>query len=1110
MPEEHTRLLADRYELTAPVGRGTMGTVWRAWDRSLGREVAVKQIRQEPGLTPEQQTELRERMIREGRIAARFNHPSVATVHDAIVVDDSPWIIMELVEGRSLEQVIDEEGPLPPRLVAEIGVDLLSALRAAHGQGILHRDVKPSNVLLTETGRVVLTDFGIAKGVGDSNLTKTGMVIGSPGYTAPERARGDYAGPESDLWSLGATLYFAVEGRPAYERGSVAATLAALMTETADPPTQAGPLRPILDGLLEKDHTLRLTSDQADAMLRAVAAGRAPDLSGTARPVHFGDQSDGPRADETFRMRRGDTDTGPKMVGAAAALGGVLGRPQVRDDRPGAPGDRPGGQADQPYGQTGYDRSDDPYGRPGGQGQARGHGQASGPYDQPGGPYDQPGGPYDQPGGPYDQPGGPYERRGAQSGRPSVSPAGSAAGAGRGPAAEAEIDGDQTMFVARPPQYAQPPAGSVPPGNVFGGDPRGPSSGPTGRPRPADGASGPARQGHFAASQSDGPYPPRADFGSPASGAGQPGNAYPESSRFAPGGPGQGAFGPGPAGADRPQPGHPWQDQPRPGQAGPDPFGPPPGQGAPGEGWFGKPSGQGQSGPGQYGASQPGREQPGQGRYGMPQPGHDQPGQGRFGAQQQDWPAPASAFGPGPAGQDRPGQAPYGPAFPGQDEPGMPGSAQSGRPGHVRGAAPYGMGGSSGPTRRPDAGQPGHPHLGRGPHDHAESLFDRPAHEPPQGASARQERSASGLDEATIDHRRGGFPGVAVPGAAGPGVGGPGAAGPGVGGPGAAGPGIGGGGAGRPGMAAPGQAGPGAGQGMPYPEASSPQAAPFGWQGTGPGGPGGPDTDPPGLGTEIFELSGVGDKPKRPARVESRTGMFLLMGIALAGLAVIVILVASALSSSGDAKPTGSSASIGKGQVAAPPTAGSSAKAVAPTSSPTGTIVQASGSPETGDPSDRPTADGLRKHTGPGFTIDVPTGMKASVHGGKLSFSAGDPSRQITVETLAKPRPDVLRAAQAAEDAAIAKGSYPDYRLVKLGLVTPPPYPGTDVADWEFTHTADGQVLHILTRWVTVPAGKSYVIHWSAPHASWNDDAPGRAMVLDSFSPARADSPGGS
>ncbi|MEW9553576.1 protein kinase [Nonomuraea sp. NPDC050783] len=271
MPEQQIRLLAERYELIAPLGRGTMGTVWRARDRALGREVAVKEIRQDPGLTEEQRAELRERMVREGRIASRINHPSVAAIHDVLIDDGSPWIIMELIEARSLEQVIEEEGPLPPRLVAEIGVDLLGALRAAHAQGITHRDVKPGNVLITESGRVVLTDFGIAKAEGDSRLTKTGMVIGSPGYTAPERARGEYTGPESDIWSLGATLYFAVEGRPAYERSTIAETLAALLTESADPPTQAGQLRPVLNGLLNKDYRQRLNAAKAETMLRMVA-----------------------------------------------------------------------------------------------------------------------------------------------------------------------------------------------------------------------------------------------------------------------------------------------------------------------------------------------------------------------------------------------------------------------------------------------------------------------------------------------------------------------------------------------------------------------------------------------------------------------------------------------------------------------------------------------------------------------------------------------------------------------------------------------------------------------------------------------------------------------
>ncbi|MER6946325.1 protein kinase [Nonomuraea sp. NPDC000554] len=332
MPEQQKRLLADRYELIAPLGRGTMGTVWRARDRALGREVAVKEIRQDPGLTEEQRVELRERMVREGRLAARISHPAVAAIHDVIIQDNSPWIIMELIEARSLEQVIDEEGPLPPRLVAEIGVDLLGALRAAHAAGITHRDVKPGNVLITENGRVVLTDFGIAKAEGDSRLTKTGMVIGSPGYTAPERARGEYTGPESDIWSLGATLYFAVEGRPAYERATIAETLAALLSENADPPTQAGQLRPVLTGLLNKDYRQRLGAAQAETMLRMVADTPTSEMPVINIEASNKQEPPVPNA----------KDAAPGVPSSPASKGGpTAAAGPTRGSRPPTPGNRP-------------------------------------------------------------------------------------------------------------------------------------------------------------------------------------------------------------------------------------------------------------------------------------------------------------------------------------------------------------------------------------------------------------------------------------------------------------------------------------------------------------------------------------------------------------------------------------------------------------------------------------------------------------------------------------------------------------------------------------------------------------------------------------------------
>ncbi|MBB3730529.1 serine/threonine-protein kinase [Nonomuraea dietziae] len=363
MPEQQKRLLAERYELITPIGRGTMGTVWRAHDRALGREVAIKEIRQDPGLTEEQRAELRERMVREGRTAARISHPSVASIHDVLIQDNSPWIIMELVEARSMEQVIEEEGPLPPRLVAEIGVDLLGALRAAHAQGVTHRDVKPGNVLITENGRVVLTDFGIAKAEGDTRLTKTGMVIGSPGYTAPERARGEYTGPESDIWSLGATLYFAVEGRPAYERATVAETLAALMTENADAPTQAGPLRPVLEGMLHKDHRQRLTAATTETMLRMVADTPTSDI---------------PKVMEDFDPDRTMTVQRPKPSEQDDQSAIVTSRLSIPSTGlPGKPVYPPPAAASGP-GTTGPGRPDGP-GAPGGPGRPQGSGAFAGP-----------------------------------------------------------------------------------------------------------------------------------------------------------------------------------------------------------------------------------------------------------------------------------------------------------------------------------------------------------------------------------------------------------------------------------------------------------------------------------------------------------------------------------------------------------------------------------------------------------------------------------------------------------------------------------------------------------------------------------------------------------
>ncbi|GLW07382.1 hypothetical protein Misp01_25120 [Microtetraspora sp. NBRC 13810] len=234
--------------------------------------MAVKEVRLPLVLDEELRAELCARTEREGRATAMVAHPSVITVFDVVTEDDRPWIVMELLEARSLEQLIRERGPLPPRKAAEIGRQVLGALRAVHAKGILHRDVKPSNVLVTED-RAVLTDFGLAALEGDASITQAGIVLGSAGYIAPERVLGAKASPAADLWSLGATLYTTVEGKGLHGRRTAAAALAALTSGEPIPMERAGPLAPILRGLLRIDPEIRLDAARASLMLARVAAG---------------------------------------------------------------------------------------------------------------------------------------------------------------------------------------------------------------------------------------------------------------------------------------------------------------------------------------------------------------------------------------------------------------------------------------------------------------------------------------------------------------------------------------------------------------------------------------------------------------------------------------------------------------------------------------------------------------------------------------------------------------------------------------------------------------------------------------------------------------------
>lgn len=270
------RLLAGRYRLGEILGAGGMGTVWRASDQTLGRTVAVKELRFPSSVEEDEKRRLITRTLREAKAIARIRSNGAVTVYDVVDEDDRPWIVMELIEGRSLADVVRDDGPLTPQRAAEVGLAVLDVLRAAHQAGILHRDVKPSNVLISDDGRVVLTDFGIAQVEGDPSVTSTGMLVGAPSYISPERARGHKPGPPSDLWSLGGLLYAAVEGVPPYDKSTAIATLTAVMTEPVEPPKNAGPLEEVIYGLLIKDPDQRLDDAGARTLLEhALSAPKA-------------------------------------------------------------------------------------------------------------------------------------------------------------------------------------------------------------------------------------------------------------------------------------------------------------------------------------------------------------------------------------------------------------------------------------------------------------------------------------------------------------------------------------------------------------------------------------------------------------------------------------------------------------------------------------------------------------------------------------------------------------------------------------------------------------------------------------------------------------------
>ncbi|MFG2944929.1 serine/threonine-protein kinase [Streptomyces adustus] len=313
-------LLAGRYRLADPIGSGGMGRVWRAHDELLHRTVAIKELTAALYVSEGDRGVLLARTRAEARAAARINHSAVVTVHDVLEHDGRPWIVMELVEGRSLADEVKERGRVEATEAARIGLWVLRALTAAHTAGVLHRDVKPGNVLLGNDGRVLLTDFGIAQIEGDSTITRTGEVVGSVDYLAPERVRGHDPGPSSDLWALGATLYTAVEGRSPFRRTSPLTTMQAVVEEEVAGPQHAGPLEPVISALLRKDPAARPDAAQAEQMLAEAAEGRRPSAAQAFVPTQHG----GSVAPGLRETRTGATAYGP-VYGAPATGATVVG-----------------------------------------------------------------------------------------------------------------------------------------------------------------------------------------------------------------------------------------------------------------------------------------------------------------------------------------------------------------------------------------------------------------------------------------------------------------------------------------------------------------------------------------------------------------------------------------------------------------------------------------------------------------------------------------------------------------------------------------------------------------------------------------------------------------
>ena len=277
---EETRLVAGRYRLRSVLGSGSMGTVWSAYDEFLHRQVAVKEMKVPPGIPSSQADELRERTLREARAIAVLSHPNVIILHDVAREDDQPFVVMELLPSRSLAHILRDHGPLTVGQAAAVGIAVASALEAAHAAGITHRDVKPGNVLVASDGRIKLTDFGIARNVSEATMTRTGIMLGSPAYIAPEVASGGAVVPAADLWGLGATLFAAVEGAPPYDADGDPLETVGKVVNGKVPKPKAGPLADVISALMKKEPGDRITLREVRHRLYPLQSKTPLDLFG--------------------------------------------------------------------------------------------------------------------------------------------------------------------------------------------------------------------------------------------------------------------------------------------------------------------------------------------------------------------------------------------------------------------------------------------------------------------------------------------------------------------------------------------------------------------------------------------------------------------------------------------------------------------------------------------------------------------------------------------------------------------------------------------------------------------------------------------------------------